>query len=57
MAGLSKQNRSSTVTLECVNPKCKRQYSPIGGVMRRCGACGAELKPVEKTHRPAEKPK
>jgi hypothetical protein len=42
--------------LECVNPKCKKQYLAIGGVMRRCGTCGWDLKPVEKQFRPPEEP-
>lgn len=41
------------VVLECV--KCKARYTPLAGVMRYCGVCGSELKPVEKVHRPAEK--
>jgi hypothetical protein len=47
---------ASTVLLECVNPECKKQYSPIAGVLRFCGTCGSQLKPVEKTHKAPEKP-
>jgi len=52
---MSKQSRTSSVLLECENPKCGARYQSIKPGLRRCDACGGVLRPQEKKQMPPEK--